>query len=138
MEPPLDTLCTFETGGSGFGDSSGKTRYAIRQVLEQEWRKEELRLAEESRLARFGVSTLAPAAPASKLGAVLPDDELMKRTIARDFFGRPIAALAPEAQKTKDAEAKEKQGPSVWIAFHEGYSNAVRKPITLAEFMKDL
>lgn len=137
MEPPLDTLCTFETGGAGFGDSSGKTRYAVRQVLEQEWKKEETRLAEESRLARFGVTSLLPAAPSSKRG-VLTDEELLKRSISRDFFGRPIAALAPEAQKTKDAEDKEKQGPSVWIAFHEGYSNAVRKPITLAEFMKEL
>jgi chromosome transmission fidelity protein 18 len=26
----------------------------------------------------------------------------------------------------------------VWITYHEGFSNAVRKPLTLAEIMREL
>ncbi|SMR46306.1 unnamed protein product [Zymoseptoria tritici ST99CH_1E4] len=148
MEPPLDTLCTFETGGKGFGDAgASKTRFAVRQVLDQEWKKEEFRLAEEARLARLGVSSLAPAsapssiAAAQRAGAPVGDAEAMaaaNRRVAKDFFGRPVKALGVEAQKTKDREDKEKMGPSVWVAFHEGYSNAVRKPIGLREFLREL
>ncbi|CAK4034661.1 Chromosome transmission fidelity 18 [Lecanosticta acicola] len=131
MEPPLDSLCTFNTG------EGLKVRYAVRQVLEQEWSKEEKRLAEEQRMARSGgVSSPAAAEPSTKRGAM---DEGPKKIVARDFFGRPIAVpVGGEAVKSKASKAKERQGPSVWVTYHEGYSNAVRKPLTLAELMKDL
>lgn len=132
VEPPLDTLCTYETGGKGFGDSGGRTRYAVRQVIEQEWKKEEARLNDESRLARFGVVT-SDTAPAKRGG--IDELEAPRKRIARDFFGRPIAvpaggAVVPQKEK--------KSGLTVWVTYHEGFSNAVRKPITLKELMQGL
>ncbi|KAF7186558.1 Chromosome transmission fidelity protein 18 [Pseudocercospora fuligena] len=142
MEPPIDTLCTFETGGKEFGGV--KTRYAVRQVLEQEWKKEEVRLAEEARLARFGVANAtaeiaAPAGMKRKLEAV----DAGGKKIVRDFFGRPVVVPVngeeTEAQKRRRVEAEKKEkGLGVWVTFHEGFSNAVRKPITLKEFMQGL
>lgn len=135
MEPPLDSLCTFNTG------EGLKVRYAVRQVLEQEWSKEEKRLAEEMRLARFG-GVAEGAAPARKGKPGAGDEQdggVPKKLIARDFFGRPIMVPTEgEAIKSRGSKAKEKQGPSVWVTYHEGYSNAVRKPLTLAELMKDM
>lgn len=126
MEPPLDTLCTFETAGA----SAAKTRYAVRQVLEQEWRKEEVRLAEEARLTRFG-----GALPAAKKPAETGETITQKKRIVKDFFGRPVAVPVHEpAKKT----APTSSAPTVWVSYHEGYSNAVRKPLTLAELMKGL
>lgn len=154
MEPPVDLLCTFETGGkaltTAIGDNTNKsTRYAVRQVLEQEWRKEESRLAEETRAARMGgkapIATKRPNTSAEH-----EDDEndafLQSKKVARDFFGRPIVQAAPPAAGSEAEEKKRKmqqrqkndQGPTVRIAYNEGYSNAVRKPLTMAEFLKDL
>ncbi|EME47649.1 hypothetical protein DOTSEDRAFT_86095 [Dothistroma septosporum NZE10] len=132
IEPPLDTLCTYETGGKGFGDSGSKTRYAVRQVIDQQWKEEEAHLNEESRLARFGV--LASDAAPAKRGEI-DELEAPKKRIACDFFGRPIAvpadgAVVPQREK--------KSGLTVWVTYHEGFSNAVRKPITLKELMQNL
>ncbi|KAK4505856.1 hypothetical protein PRZ48_003821 [Zasmidium cellare] len=127
MEPPLDTLCTFETAGT----SAAKTRYAVRQVLEQEWKKEEARLNEEARLARFG-GVLPTAKKADEKGG---ETLSQKKRIVKDFFGRPIAV--PVHEPTNKA-APTTTEPTVWVSYHEGYSNAVRKPLTLAELMKGL
>lgn len=126
MEPPLDTLCTFETAGN----SVAKTRYAVRQVLEQEWKKEEARLNEEARLLRFG-GVLPTAKEPTKIGEVTTQ----KKRIVKDFFGRPIAVPVHQPEKRV---APTNSSPTVWVSYHEGYSNAVRKPLTLAELMKGL
>lgn len=63
--------------------------------------------------------------------------------LKRDFFGRVINnPRPPSAGKGASNEngsrltgvAKEEE-PRVWVSFHEGYSNAVRKPITLTELL---
>ena len=59
--------------------------------------------------------------------------------VRRDFFGRVIEAVplgerdanAPPARR--GAERKEAR---VWVTFHEGLNNAVRKPISLQEFLR--
>jgi chromosome transmission fidelity protein 18 len=144
MEPSLDELATFETGGKGFGESGGKVRFAVRQVLDQEWRKEEKRRAEAARLARFsggdvvGIEGIAASGESgvdeAKKGALEP------LVVKRDFFGRPIAVPMPgslEDEKAKKKEREKIEGEQrVWITYHEGFSNAVRKPITLAELME--
>jgi chromosome transmission fidelity protein 18 len=153
MEPPVDLLCTFDTGGkaltAAIGDNTNKsTRYAVRQVLEQEWRKEESRLAEETRAARMG-GTAPTATKRSNTSAEHEDDDndtfIQSKKVARDFFGRPIVQAAPAAgseaeEKKRKMQQRQKtdQGPTVRIAYNEGYSNAVRKPLTMAEFLKDL
>ena len=165
MEPSLDELGSFETGSKGFGDNSGsKIRYAVRQVLDQEWRKEELRRAEMSRMARFSAAVALDASVGmdedGSSGQKKKKPEALRPAVVvkRDFFGRPIAVPRPgsgggDAQSSNAANGKRKgnKGPGggggegeseseqrVWVTYHEGFSNAVRKPVTLAELMRDL
>ena len=75
--------------------------------------------------------------------------------IKRDFFGRPIINAMPipppeigakidassiakaTATKGKARHMTEAGAESerIWMSFHEGFSNAVRKPITLSDLM---
>ena len=78
----------------------------------------------------------APSAPIS--GA-----QIVKGTsVKRDFFGRVIDDVRPgssEGQPSKRETKKQSGGQErgmVWVSFHEGSSTAVRKPITLDEFMR--
>jgi chromosome transmission fidelity protein 18 len=63
----------------------------------------------------------------------------------RDFFGRIIVneAARPGSAGGKEMGVGGGVGSAkrvaaeerVWVSFHEGYSNAVRKPVTLREFL---
>jgi chromosome transmission fidelity protein 18 len=149
MEPALDELGAFTTAGPGFGVAGGKsTRFAVRQVLEQEFRKEEQRRAELARLERLpaGSSTVAPQLKRSgtSMGGDQDPSAGNKRTkVVRDFFGRivvvekPVGETDAEEAKRVRKENGEVEG-KVWISYHEGFSNAVRKPLTLAELMREM
>lgn len=61
--------------------------------------------------------------------------------VKKDFFGRVIVAKplhdidgngGQRQSETIEAE------PNVWVTYHEGLNNAVRKPLTLEEFLKGL
>ena len=67
----------------------------------------------------------------------------------RDFFGRLIAVnevphngdAADDARvqgRPESAAGRAKGGDQgrIWVSYHEGFSNAVRKPITLRELME--
>lgn len=155
MEPAVDTLGAFETGGKGFGSltAAGRTRYAVRQVLDQEFRKEEQRRAELARMARLrgseGLDEAAlRAAPQLKRGRSAPEAETgpngKKVKVVRDFFGRAVEkeveTLGDEQARKRKAVGLKGEGEErrVWVTFHEGFSNAVRKPLTLAELMRDM
>lgn len=106
-----------------------------------EYAKEKRRLEEESRRRRagdVGGETLVDHDAAHK-----EKDEAVaekKVTVKRDFFGRVLQEPMlgdPDSVVTKAAKS-EVTGPSVWVTYHEGYSNAVRKPITIAELMRGL
>lgn len=62
-------------------------------------------------------------------------------SVKKDFFGRIIKVVAPEdvpgycPEKQARQDEKERK---VWVTYHEGLNNAVRKPISLQEFMKGL
>ncbi|KAF1992282.1 hypothetical protein K402DRAFT_458710 [Aulographum hederae CBS 113979] len=145
MEPPLDEMASFKTGGKALEGS--KERFAVRQVLEGEWKKEEKRMGEATRARRGGVEDVAleveedtgEAHEKRKLS-------LAAKAVKRDFFGRIIISK-PDAlenstggggkEKARQAEKEGDQG-RVWVTFHEGYSNAVRKPVTVNEFMAGL
>ncbi|KAJ0368786.1 hypothetical protein COL922a_014362, partial [Colletotrichum nupharicola] len=47
MEPPLDSLVTYSKA-NGLSSTSGPVRYAVRQVLDQEYRKESIRKHSEA------------------------------------------------------------------------------------------
>ncbi|TKA78269.1 hypothetical protein B0A49_02145 [Cryomyces minteri] len=147
MEPAIDVLGAYETAGK---TTEGKVRFAIRQVLEQEWKRETVRRDEAARRARFSAG--GPSAPGeldarSKNGgekAEFLDARKRKAAVAkRDFFGRVIAETEPATGvstgvASKKTQKREGEGDErVWVSFHEGFSNAVRKPITLTELMND-
>jgi chromosome transmission fidelity protein 18 len=69
-------------------------------------------------------------------------------TVKKDFFGRvlkndgvqPLRESDGNAgeKKKKSCKAKGKDDNKVWVSFHEGFSNAVRKPVTVEELLRGL
>ena len=154
MEPPLDTFAAFGTGGKGFGEASGagKQRFGVRQVLEQEWRREEAKRAEAVRKARFqgvgnevadALALEAAAGKAKVAGRAAEGLRGLSGAGKRDFFGRAVAApvegevLSKRQRQAEERDAQKGEG-RVWVTFHEGFSNAVKKPMTLAELMRGM
>jgi chromosome transmission fidelity protein 18 len=154
---PLDVLNTYETSSTA-GTQRTSTRYAVRQVLDQEHAKHILQLRAEACQARYRAGAPALAASAGRGEEGDPDSlptlpvSTPKKTRAissrkRDFFGREIVSSSPirpgagvegeDAQRKKGKKGKVEEN-KVWVSFHEGFSNAVRKPITLQEIMMGL
>ncbi|KAK5954602.1 Chromosome transmission fidelity protein 18 [Knufia fluminis] len=164
MEPPIDTLSTYHissTTKSTTATTTQPTRYAIRQVLDQELRKEKLLQASQIRLARGGgalTGSLLPVAETDDKENLSPSTTDQKPTkMKRDFFGRPVVnhslptpppetgakidastiakstAVKGKARTETNVEGEEGR---IWMSFHEGFSNAVRKPITLSDLME--
>ena len=139
---PLDSLTSFHLGKVS-GQAPAPVRYAVRQVLDQELRKERILMSSAASRAR---STLLDShidtteADKENADAVIARKEaarLEKANTKRDFFGRIINdARALGAGTNRPGTAgKSKDEKRVWVSFHEGYSNAVRKPITLKELL---
>jgi len=75
------------------------------------------------------------AAAAEKLAAITG-----KNAVKRDFFGRPVVASTTVGAREDEARNGHKRKVSegegrIWVTFHEGFSNAVRKPITMKELL---
>jgi chromosome transmission fidelity protein 18 len=139
--------------------SSGPVRYAIRQVLEHEYRKELLRQQAEQRQQRLGGGVSASSSSLSLRSSLTagmgPSAGASTSRIngpKRDFFGRLIANPASTADntepKSKDGNESSDGKPvagkgegketKAWVSFHEGFSNAVRKGITMKELLSGL
>lgn len=137
----LDSLSTFETGHSLL-PSQAPTRYAVRQVLDQELRRTIALRDSTARQARFQAGGPSQAQiPVSlqdnKENQVVLEDK-PEVLVKRDFFGRVIEAK-PLAELDGNCERKvSKEERKVWVTYHEGLNNAVRKPISLKEFMRGL
>ena len=132
---PIDTWTTYHVDKAS-GTISAPVRYAVRQVLDQEYQKEKILRASNARQARAGNSGVhedaEEAAVVDPLGKVRP-----ALGVKRDFFGRVIKETRPPSAGTS---SENKPGPvvdapRVWVHFSEGYSNAVRKPLTLKELL---
>ena len=82
-------------------------------------------------------TTVPPAASSAPLVKIKPVD---LEKAPRDFFGRPIQ-LAPEsstatANPSISAPPPVKtEGTKVWYKFNEGFSNAVRKPVSIKDLL---
>ncbi|ODA76686.1 hypothetical protein RJ55_07957 [Drechmeria coniospora] len=158
MEPDIDALSTFETGASILS-SQAPTRYAVRQVLDQELQRTIAMREMAMRQARFqcgaaSSSSLSSAPPSTglvvaSLRSLVGEEEPAKSggadskeagsVIVKDFFGRVIEARPLAAPDGNGADGRAKKGDrKVWVTFHEGQNNAVRKPISLEEFMRVL
>ncbi|WEW57128.1 Chromosome transmission fidelity protein 18 [Emydomyces testavorans] len=161
MEPALDCLTSFsKVKGTSItaAGSSAPVRYAVRQVLDQEYRKDLLKRQAEARQARYS----APTSSATKKsnphndnsGRGSKEDPDAPTKISRlngpkrDFFGRIIANIEPppagentkrtRENKNQKIDGQNGQETKVWVSFHEGFSNAVRKRITMRELLSGL
>jgi chromosome transmission fidelity protein 18 len=111
-------------------------RYAVRQVLDQEYRKETTRKqSEHSATGKYALGKTPQPGEAAK-------KSMKEGLVKRDFFGRVLETPSPSV---KDAESEggpsddtSKAGRKVWVTYHEGFSNAVRKPISMSELMAGL
>lgn len=57
----------------------------------------------------------------------------------KDFFGREVSVIITSDNNGTAAKPKtKKEENKVWVTFHEGFSDAVRKPITVEELMRGL
>ena len=123
-------------------------RYAVRQVLEQELRKEKVlrntsaRHARSTSLNKYAMLDLEHD-DKENADVQNPEDKSLKVAagVKRDFFGRVINEVRPasvDGKKRPQTPADAEQGNKerIWVSFHEGYSNAVRKPITLKELIQ--
>ncbi|KFH44560.1 Chromosome transmission fidelity protein-like protein [Hapsidospora chrysogenum ATCC 11550] len=145
LEPDLDALSTFETASSLLS-SQAPTRYAVRQVLDQELQRTLAQRESQARQARFraGGGGPAPSAPLpsddkENLRKGIIEDAKTATMVKRDFFGRVIEARPLAELDGNSAERRAKREErKVWVTYHEGLNNAVRKPMSLQEFLRGL
>lgn len=138
------------------------TRFAVRQVLDQELQKTKILRESTARQARlragfenvngavddpaFDVNGKENSAAAKATGnQVVPIVRVKK-----DFFGRIIKTEVRDPLQEMDGNGGNRRrqpgeeplgtadATKVWVTFHEGLNNAVRKPLSLDEFMRGL
>lgn len=138
---PLDSLITFSKMNtpSQTSSASAPVRYAVRQVLDQEYRKE---------TARKQTEAISAVTTGKKPGHPGEDGPTAKKKalrdapgVKRDFFGRIVREPTPQPDESGRDPAQEealKAGRKVWVTYHDGFSNAVRKPISMAELLGGL
>lgn len=150
-------LSTFETAGAHVLAAQIPVRYAVRQVLDQELQKTIAQRESAARQARFRAGMGASEAEGQHHDALLPHDDkenasagaakkalpIMPIIVKKDFFGRvvmekPLAEIDGNGSggQKKGQEAADKGENKVWVTYHEGLNNAVRKPITLEDFLR--
>lgn len=139
----IDALCTFETGANLIA-SQAPTRYAIRQVLDQELQRTLALRQSHARQARFtaggSINDVARAGFDNKenLQSIVKA-AATGTAVKKDFFGRVIE-VKPLSELDRNAAERRvrREERKVWVTFHEGLNNAVRKPISLQEFLGGL
>jgi chromosome transmission fidelity protein 18 len=133
----IDILGSFETHASKRDD---KARYAIRSVLEQEWRLESARLDMENRKRRGGQTEEDEVFESQKEEKTTEEKalEANARAVKRDFFGRVIVEKPLVVGAKKIVENVGGDVGRIWVSYREGYSNAVRKPVTVDELLRGL
>ncbi|KAK1755557.1 chromosome transmission fidelity protein 18 [Echria macrotheca] len=156
MEPDIDHLATYETAGALLAVQA-PTRYAVRQVLDQELQRTIAQRESAARQARLRAGNSSFVEPgfddkenknkSSKSTRVRREDE-GGVAVKRDFFGRVIVEQSRPpleerdlnggggAGRKKNGEEKSTKQGKVWVTYHEGLNNAVRKPISLEEFLR--
>jgi chromosome transmission fidelity protein 18 len=139
-------LVTFETA-SVSATAPPPVRYAVRQVLDQEYQKSIIVRENAARQARYKAGNSQCEADFS-----FSAEKENKRPLAaeqtvdtkRDFFGRVvndgISPLQEIDGNSGDWNKRSQDGKAnkIWVSFHEGFSNAVRKPITVGELLRGL
>lgn len=141
----LDLLSTYETAGAHVLATQIPVRYAVRQVLDQELQK--TIALRDTAAARARFSAGGPNDDVPVVRTPLNEDKenagQKKPSIAtgtlvkRDFFGRVVVEVPLyDTDGNRQAKAEEPAANQVWVTFHEGLNNAVKKPLTLEEFLR--
>ena len=142
-------MVTFETAAIS-ASAPAPTRYAVRQVLDQEYQKNIIVRENAARQARYKAGN-----PQDDVDFAFANNKENKvhhaeeRVLGakRDFFGRlireeilPLQEIDGNTQSNESSKIKKQDGKDnkVWVSFHEGFSNAVRKPITISELLRGL
>ena len=146
------------------GQIAAPVRYSIRQAMEQEHKKFLIQQSNDARQARYLAGRAAdpdatasgddatlknPDQPRSDLNPLLPaKSALIGAAVKLDFFGRPIKITDDRPSSAHGGKGTGRAGAAgngdpgrleegkVWLTYHEGFSNAVRKPITLDELLR--
>lgn len=142
---PLDTLITFETATIS-ASAPAPVRYAVRQVLDQEYQKNIIIRENAARQARYKANN--PEDDTEVTFEEHKGHHAKELVIGakKDFFGRVVREEMIEGESGEGGEGevkgkkkrKEKDDNKVWVSFHEGFSNAVRKPITIEDLLRGL
>ncbi|CAI4210765.1 unnamed protein product [Parascedosporium putredinis] len=131
LEPDLDELADFETLSRTNLGSQAPTRSSAASEVPRRGR------------ASGGATgpAVAPRAPVTSAN----DQENIDAASApaakvrRDFFGRVIKDTAVLRERDRNrGSAPSRDKVKVWVKYNEGLNNAVRRPITLNDFMKIL
>lgn len=123
----------------------------MRQVLDQEFQSYLQRQRADARQARYRCGGLEDAEGLQDTrgkgnaarGAVVELGQHTIKAVAvkRDFFGRVIvndARSETRAEGRAKSRRKTVEENRIWVSYNEGFSNAVRKPVSLAEVMRGL
>lgn len=140
-------LSTFGTAGAHVLATQIPVRYAVRQVLDQELQRTIALRDTAAARARF---TAGGPIDHIALDQLHPHDDKenagqKKPVIApvtlvkKDFFGRVVVEVPLyDTDGNRQAKAEEPIANQVWVTYHEGLNNAVKKPLTLEEFLRGL
>lgn len=119
----------------------------MRQVLDQEYQKALQKIAHSVRQARFkegnafgeeSVFTFKNKSTVDSLMKRVDGDEEQVVKVKKDFFGRVVVEMGTQELQTQKRKIREvkKDTNKVWVTYHEGFSNAVRKPVTVEDVMR--
>ncbi|KAL7752360.1 Chromosome transmission fidelity protein 18 [Sorochytrium milnesiophthora] len=125
MEPPVTSLCVLD-GAADAAKAVLPASYAVRQYLAQQLEQLHVRHAAEAFTASV---TPKPAAVAATKRS-----RVDKVTV--DFFGR-VLEVSPQSSvdELSDTHVARQKQPRIAFRFNEGYSNAVRRNISVQEFL---
>ncbi|KAJ4425110.1 Chromosome transmission fidelity protein 18 [Gnomoniopsis sp. IMI 355080] len=146
LDPDLDLLSTYETAGAHVLATQIPVRYAVRQVLDQELQKAIALRDTAAARARFSAGGPIGDIPVVKphthddkenAGQKKQPPSAPATLVKRDFFGRVVVEVPLyDTDGNKQAKADEPAANQVWVTFHEGLNNAVKKPLPLEEFLR--
>jgi len=127
LEPAgIENLITFGTETKAIGG-----RYAVRQLVSREMEREKIRRRKGGEVEVVEVETKG----VKRKNEAVEEKKVVER-VRRDFFGRVLVEEKDDGKRRRvDSSAGMKIQPDVWVRFHEGYSNAVRKPVLFAELL---
>ncbi|KAI8055842.1 hypothetical protein BDF22DRAFT_672478 [Syncephalis plumigaleata] len=132
LEPPLEVITQLasETTGSSRVKSVLPKSYATRQLLAQMIDTHKIKQHEVNSVERQTMgSTPRKKELKKKSEPSTPSVPIVKAPV--DFFGRPIQ-VKPASNSHSTTSDKQVKHP-IWYVFNEGFSNAVRRPVTIKE-----